>query len=365
MKRVVITGVGFTLPHGVGSSREELSLDANLTPTQIELSGGETLFHYDIPELQDHPLYPGRKVTRHMRTDAIYAYIAALLAMDDAGLSDADHQETLYYTSTGQCYGDMAPFIKVGLEASQVDGIFDLQKFGEQGHTRVNPFFSIRTLGALPMAMVANKLSIHGENYVSESFGAESVAPMAEAFRDIQNGKSSLAVVGAQDFLQFINEMDNIYFNGFYKGDFYGSSSATTLILEEYEMNRARGGKCYGELLQCEQVHYPIGESNKIEFPEKPFAKIVDTIKHPIYQVHLTAVGTKERHAEGATAVKELFPETKTIDYFDRVGDLLAGSEPFGTLMHLLTGEGIGLSLSRSVCGVEGAIVVDRSCANV
>lgn len=365
MKRVVIAGIGFALPYGVGSSLSELDRSSSLTPREIQLSGGETLFHFDMPEIKEHRFYPDRKQIRHMRPDAIYAYITALLAMENAQLSDYNHTDTSYYTSTGQCYGDMSPFIKAGLEASQTDGAFDLQKFGRDGRSRVNPFFSIRTLGALPMALVANTLGIHGENYVTESFGAESVSPFNEAVRDIQKGKSKIAIVAAQDYLLNSNEMDNLFFNSFFSGDFRGSSSATTIILEEWDHNQERNGKRYAEVLQCKQHYYPVAEGNKIVYPETPFQELLKDLTLTVDEIHLTASGTENAHNDELSAVTHLFPHTKTNDYYTKYGTLLAGSEPFGSLMHALTGNGIGLSLSRSVCGLEASVLLDKGCSNV
>lgn len=366
MRRVVVSGVGFVLPYGVGNSANELDLTKEITPSVVPLSGGETLYHFDMEDLSSHRLYPPRKELRHMRPDAIFATIATELAIESAALGDDyDHSNTLYYTSTGQCYGDMSSYIKAGLEASLTDGTFDLHKFGEVGRTRVNPFFSIRTLGALPMAISSNKLQLHGENYVSESFGAESIAPLRDAVRDIKSGSSDLAIVAAQDYLLNITELDNLYFNEFYNGAFYGSSSAVVLILEELEANRARSGSCYGEILQCEQHFYPVKSNNQIQFPETPFQELQKKIDSPCDHVHLTSTGTEECHEKELDAVIKLFPHATEHDYFGTFGSLLAASEPFGTLMHLLTAKGRGVSLSRSVCGLEGAVVIDTEVSHV
>lgn len=360
MRRVVVAGVGFVLPYGVGNCANDLDIGRKITPSVVSLSGDETLYHFDIEDLSKHPFFPHRKELRHMRPDAVYASIATQMAIESAKLNDYDHTNTSYYTSTGQCYGDMSPYIKAGLEASLTDGRFDLQKFGEVGRTRVNPFFSIRTLGALPMAITSNKLQLHGENYVNESFGAESVAILRDAMCDIQSGKSSLAIVAAQDYLLNITELDNLYFNPFYSGDFYGSSSAVVLILEEYNQNRKRKGSCWGELLQCTQHFYPVSKENQIAFPVRPFEEIKQRLNVSIDQVHLTSTGTKENHLCEKSAVESLFPQCELQDYFSSFGSLLAASEPFGSLMHLLMGKGCGVSLSRSVCGLEGAVVINK-----
>lgn len=365
MKRCVVTGVGFVLPYGVGSSAKDLNLSKEIVTEPRMLSGGEKLFHFDIDDLRQHPFYPDRKELRHMRLDAVYATIATGLALESANLEGCDHTNTAYYTSTGQCYGDMSPFINAGLEASRTEGVFDLQKFGTVGRTRVNPFFSIRTLGALPMAITAQRAEIHGENYVNESFGAESVAPLRDALSDIQQGNSTLAIVAAQDFLLNTAEMDNLYFNEYYEGDFYGSSSATVLILEEAEHNWKRGGTVLGEIIACEQHFYPVNTEMEIAFPQKPFEQFVKLGGSGFDQVHLTASGTDALHQKEIDAVTSLFPEAVLHDYFEKFGGLLAGSEPFGTLMHLVLGEGRGLSLSRSVCGLEGAVVIDKGVAHV
>lgn len=364
MKRVVISGIGAVLPSGAGSSYSDI-FKSEVSPDEINLSDGKKLFHYPVNNLENHPFYPDRKQCRHMRMDAIYSYTAAQISIEDAGLEDADHTNTSYYGSSGQCYGDMWPSIKIGLEASIADGAFDIHKFGREGISKVNPFFSLRTLAALPMALISEKYQIHGENFVYESMGAESVDAIRQGVDDIRSGRTNIAIIASQDFLGNPHEIDNMYFNGYYQGNFKGASSASIIILEEYEHNKERNGKRYAELISCESVYYPVHDQNEILLPENCYAELVpDKKKWVVDTVNLNGSGCDFQHEKEISSVKINFPDAKLVSYYKQYGTLLAGSEPFGVISLILNECSRGVSLSRSIFGMESAVLISREEAN-
>lgn len=357
--------MGAVLPSGAGSSQKELFAKSDIFPNQIELSSGRHLNHYGIEGLEQHPFYPDRKQCRHMRMDAIYAYVATQIAIHDAGLETCDHTDTSYYTSSGQCYGDMWPSIKTGLDASITNEAFDIQKFGREGMSRVNPFFSLRTLAALPMSMIAEKYQIHGENFVYESMGAESTDAILQGIDDIQSGRAHTVIVAAQDHLENRNEIDNLYFNNFYSGDFHGASSASVIILEEWEHNEERGGKRYAELISCESSYFPVKEQNEIAFPNNCFSALLekDTVKTSD-TVYISGSGTQDQFQNEKLAIQKYCPDSKIVSHFSQHGTLLAGSEPFGVISLILENCTKGTSLSRSLFGMESAVSISRENAN-
>lgn len=365
MKRVVISGIGAVLPSGVGSTKNELFSKNNINPNQEDLSSGKFLNYYKIDGLEKHQFYPDRKQCRYMRMDAIYSYVATQIAIHDAMIESDDHTNTSYYSSSGQCYGDMWPSIKTGIDASITNNSFDIKKFGHEGIARVNPFFSLRTLAALPMALISEKYQIHGENLVYESMGAESAEALRQGMSDIQSGRAHTVIVAAQDHLEYINEIDNLYFNNYYSGDFFGSSSASVVVLEEYKHNKKRKGKRYAELLSSISSYYPVKENNEIKFSENCFQNIISQDPFKTNDtIYLSASGTNDLFEIEQNSLKKTFPESRIISNFKKHGTLLAGAEPFGIISLIHENCNRGLSLSRSVFGMESAVFLSREDAN-
>lgn len=365
MRRIVVSGIGAVLPSGAGSTKKDIFSKSEIAPNKIELSASKMLNYFAIKGLEKHPFYPDRKQCRYMRMDAIYAYVATQIAIHDASLESSDHTDTSYYSSSGQCYGDMWPSIKTGIEASISNDTFDIKKFGREGIARVNPFFSLRTLAALPMALISEKYQIHGENLVYESMGAESAEAIHQGMNDIQAGRAHTVIVAAQDHLEYRNEIDNLYFNGYYNGDFYGSSSASVIILEEFEHNQNRGGKNYAELLSCKSSFFPVEAKNKIKFSQDCFQKLMTSeLLKENDTIHLSSSGTKELFKQEQDSLKMISPKSKIISHFDKHGTLMAGAEPFGLISLILENCARGVSLSRSVFGMESAILISREDSN-
>jgi 3-oxoacyl-(acyl-carrier-protein) synthase len=295
-----------------------------------------------------------------MRPEAIYALIAASIAIKDSRLENVSHERTSLYTGVGQCYSDMWPFIRQGINAATINGKFDLDTFGLVGNSKINPFFSIRTLGALPTAMIAQKYSIRGENYALSSFGAESVELFTRAIEDISQGKTSIAIIGGFQYLHNLIEIENLYYNSFYGGDFYGSSSASFIILEDAKHNQERNGPCYGHIIDSNIVNRAILPNQEINFEYTFFESLFpEQLNSLVNHVIVNPSGTTNNNQREIDAAKTLFSETNVESYFDRFGTLLAGAEPFGTILLALNkpAGGYGISLSRSISGAEGAVI--------
>ncbi len=363
-RRVVISGVGFVHPAGVGSSGRDLDFCSVGDFDVVPLGGGKRLFYQSGPEISHLPDYPDRKMRRSMRPDAICAYIAALLAVEDSGIGDLDHSSTSLHAGVGQSYADMWPYIRKGIDASVVDGEFDMSRFSKRGFLRIYPFFSIRALPALPLALIAERFGIRGENCVQSSFGAESVVALQHGVRDIMSGRTSLVLVGGADCVSNPHTIENLYFNDFYEGDFYGSTSACFVVLEELEHNERRHAKAYGEVLHCEIENLPVSMGNEIDRRKDLFAGLCpDEYRDDVGRVITNASGTKENFAVETKASQRLFPAAEHMSYFDSCGGLLAAAEPFGTMLLAASMERpeAGISLSRSVCGSESSVVVSKA----
>ena len=365
VRRAVVSGVGCVFPAGAGSTLDRLDFACLPPPAEVQLGGGKRLFHYPVPDLAGHPHHPDRKSCRYMRPDAIHAVIAASLALENAGLAGANHRDTLFYAAAGQCYADMWPFLRQGVNESLVNDVFNLQHFGQSGFSRINPFFAVRTLAALPMAFVAEKYGIHGENFVLSSFGAESAEPIRAAMAAIESGQATVALVGGFGYLGNPHEIENLYGTGFYDGDFFGSSSATFIVIEDLDTCKSRKGTPLANLTSIATKSLAVHEECRIDYHASIWQNLLPSLS-PADRVVFQGAGTEANHLLEAAAARRLFPEASLVDCFKRLGTLLAGAEPFGTalLALMLTQGERGVSLSRSITGIEAAVCLSREIAH-
>jgi hypothetical protein len=356
-RRIVISGIGFVHPAGVGSRLGDLDFSAPPAPAVHPLDEGKRCLHYGIPNLTAHRFHPERKSCRHLRPDAIYAIVAASLALEDAGLDNADRRETALFCGAGQCYADMWPFLKAGIEASLVNGSFDLHRFCGGGFARINPFFSVRTLSALPMEVIAEKYGIRGENFVCSSFGAESVEPIRAAMAEIERGRATTALVGGFVHLANPYEIGTMYGGRLSEGDFICASSASFIVLEEAEAARSRGGNILATLDFATIAPRPVYECNRIDHGEHLFEGVVPPGYRPS-RLMVQGIGLDRFRRAEIDAAALLFPGAIVDNSISRCGTLLAGAEPLGTALTAFTLEKgqSGVSLSRSLSGIDGAV---------
>ena len=366
MRSAVLSGVGYVHPAGVGSTLHGLDFTHLPEPEKLSLGGGKRLFHHRVPHLAGHPHHPDRKTCRYLRPDAIYAIIAASLALENANLQNADHRDTLLYAAAGQCYADMWPFLRQGAGESLVSGVFNLRKFAEVGAAKINPFFAIRTLAALPMAFISEKFAVRGENFVLTSFGAESAEPIRAAMNAIERGQATVALAGSFGYLGNAHEIENLYGTGFYGGDFIGSSSATFIVIEDLDACLARKGTPLASLTSVKTHSLAVHEECSVDY-HRPIWR--DLLSSPVVadRVVLQGTGTSANHLLEAIAAKKLVPQASFVNHFVEQGTLLAGAEPFGTALLALSlqqGER-GMSLSRSISGLEAAVSLTKAPAYV
>ncbi len=368
MKRVAISGIGFVHPFGIGKAADDLWFDRAAKPTAAALGGDNRMFHYDMGDLSAHPDYPNNKQLRTMREDAVFAHLAAGIALEDAGLTKWDHRHTALYTGAGLGYSDMWPALKQGISSSMDGDTFDIHHFGKTGRVKINPFFSIRSLSALPMATISEKFRIQGENSVWGSFGAESVGAVRAGVDDILSGRCDIALVGGLDFLSHPHKMESMYLNDFYSGDIYVASAACFLVLESLSHNQKRGGKCLAEIVGAETMPRPVFVGNRIDHRDTPIYSGLfdDADTSKVTHVIVNPSGTEANFKEETLAATKLFPNAVHLVPGIGCETLSAAAEPFGCAFAalFLPKGALAVSLSRSVCGMDGGVMISKGTSH-
>jgi 3-oxoacyl-(acyl-carrier-protein) synthase len=161
-------------------------------------------------------------------------------------------------------------------------------------------------------------------------------------------------------------EIENLYINGFYSGDFYSSPSASFIVLESEDHCRKRNGKMLGNIETTATKYRNVALSHHIDFNRDIFKNLIPHEQvDGINKVIVHPSGTLENFKAELSVSQQLFKNSTVESYFNNLGTLLAGAEPFGIIMFVLAKDQVkkGLTLSRSIGGCEGAVVV--SCGGL
>lgn len=255
-RRVVITGMGAISPIGTTVNEMWDSIKAgrcgidkithfDTTDYKVKLAG-------EVKEFDVEQYFPKREFKFNDRF-TMFARIAAKQAMDDAKLDvdkiDADRFGVLIGTGIG------------GIESIENSE----EKLKESGPRRVSPFFIPMTLANLAAGNVAIDAGAKGHCSACVTACAAASNAIGEAFHKIRDGYEDimlaggseasitpLAVAGFQSMraLHLGDDKDNasIPFDKNRSGFVMGEGSGI-LLLEEYEMAKARGAKIYGEIV--------------------------------------------------------------------------------------------------------------------
>ena len=186
MKRVVITGMGIN--SCIGNSLEEVthSLKNGISGTRFNPTYAELNFksHVSAAAEQD---FDGidRKIKRFMGVCAMYAYNAAIAAVEHAGLKQEDLANNPRYGIAGGSGGNST--------ASVAEMVKLLE---EKGARKIGPFFVPRNMSNTITANVGVALKLQGVAHSITSACATSADAIGYAYNLIQLGKQDLMLAG-------------------------------------------------------------------------------------------------------------------------------------------------------------------------
>jgi beta-ketoacyl-acyl-carrier-protein synthase II len=257
MRRVVVTGVGAVTP--IGNTAREFWENA-----LKGVSGARPITHFDASrhavrfaaEVQDFdPSQCGdRKEVRKMDRFTQYGMAAALMAVEDAGLS---------INGTGSD--------RVGvLVGSGIGGIETLEKQNqillEKGPSRISPFFVPMMIVNMATGMVSMRLGAKGPSNSTVTACASGANAIGDAFRIIRYGAAEVMIAGGaeapvtplavggfasmkalstrNDEPEKASRPFDADRNGFVIGE-----GAGIVVLEELEHAKARGARIYCEIV--------------------------------------------------------------------------------------------------------------------
>ena len=257
LKRVVVTGLGAITPLGNTVDAFWQALSAGVSGaapiTRFDATKFRTRFACEVKDF-DPTHFMDRKDARKMDPYAQYAMVAAMQAVEEAGL----HGQHINSDRVGVIFGS---------------GIGGVRTFQDEvasfatgdGTPRFNPFFIPKMI----VDIIAGHVSIHygfrGPNYVTVSACASASHAILDAMTHIRLGRADAIVTGGSEAavteagvggfnaLRALSERNDDPATASRPFDkdrdgFVLGEGAGVLVLEEYEHAKARGARIYCEV---------------------------------------------------------------------------------------------------------------------
>lgn len=258
MKRVVITGLGALTPIGNNVAAYLKGLQNGVSGaapiTRFDATLFKTRFACEVKGLNAEE-FLDRKEIRHLDNFALFGMIAAMEAIQDAGIdtgvSDPDRIGVIFGTGIG------------GLRTLELE-------YGEyatgDGTPRFSPFLIPKMIADIVPGHISIKFGFRGINYSTVSACASSTHALMNAFDYIRLGRNDIIVAGGAE--STITPMGVGGFNSMKalstrnddfktasrpfdadRDGFVVGEGAGVLVLEELEHAIKRGAKIYAEVV--------------------------------------------------------------------------------------------------------------------
>jgi 3-oxoacyl-(acyl-carrier-protein) synthase len=249
VKTVVVTGIGIVTPQGVGRAENVERLASGARPAEPppadEAVALPTPLVRRVPDAFDPVRWiRRRKDLKLMARANTLAVAAARLALEDAGLAEADLADCGLFFGVGReqaTFEDVIP----ALVRSRRDGRIDLALLMERGVTQLNPLSSLKTLPNMSVAHVSIVLGAMGPGQALCSGPASGAWALLEAAQAVAEGRASFALAGAADAP--VGFADRVSIARVQQVEAVGEAAAV-LVIETEERARARGARCFATI---------------------------------------------------------------------------------------------------------------------
>ncbi len=314
MRRVVVTGMGIV--SSIGNDVQEVTASLHAAKSGISYSPSfeEHGFRsrvYGMPTLDPSTILDRRAMRFHGGGSA-WNHIAMDQAIRDAGLGEAE----ISNERTGIVMGSGGP--------STVALIDAVDKARESGNSkRVGPFAVPKGMSSTASATLATWFKIKGVNYSISSACATSNHCIGNAYELIQWGKQDRVFAGGCEELDWtlsvlfdaMGAMSSTYNNSTAsraydknRDGFVIAGGAGVVVLEEYEMAKARGAKIlaeivgYGATSDGYDMVAPSGEG-----AARCMRQAMASVKAPIDYINPHGTSTPVGDIKEIEAVREVF----------------------------------------------------------
>ena len=199
--KVAVTGIGLVCPAGVGldaalARLAQGPLEATL-PAEEALPGPPVL---RVPDDFDPKRHARRRKDLKLMARANQLAVgAARLAVEDAGLADADLRDAGLFLGVGLEPGSLDDIVQPVAHSLDADGRIDLDRLVDEGMSWMHPLSSLKTLPNMSVAHVSIVLGLMGPSHALCAGPDAGMRAVREGALALLDGRAPIALVGAAD----------------------------------------------------------------------------------------------------------------------------------------------------------------------
>jgi 3-oxoacyl-[acyl-carrier-protein] synthase II len=256
-RRVVVTGIGLISPLGTGTDKNWQAVlrgQGGIAPlTRFDVSRYATRFGGEVKDF-DPLVFIDRKEVRKMDLFIRFGLAAAVLAVADAGIPEADLQSDRAGAYVGSGIGGLGSIEE------------NYRVLLEKGPGRVSPFFLVQTIINEASGQISIRFGAKGPNCANATACSTGTHAIGDSFRIIARGDADIMIAGGAEApltplslagfnaIKAISERNDdpatasrpfdAERDGFVMGE-----GAGVLIIEELDRALARGARIYAEVV--------------------------------------------------------------------------------------------------------------------
>ncbi len=334
-RRVVITGVGPVTSIGVGKTEfwenlKKTRMNIHSIPDRFEENYNfHSKYYVPFPHLEITDYGIPNKYNSFMEETSKLAIIGARLAFEDAGFSFDDQQlprpsvfnNTLVLLGIGICS------LKAGFQAFASHAFANQKELlnSQQLNTRYNRMVIPSIMPNSAASWISILFGIKGSNYTINASCASGTYAIGEAYRNIKNGLTDLAITGGIECLKddsgtIMRGFDSLGtltkseegrpspFSNDRSGFLFSEGGGSILILEELETAVERGADIYAEIIgyeSCSDAHSLVQIDESGTQIINMLKKLIQDRKIDYFNTHGTA--TVQNDEVERKVIKELF----------------------------------------------------------
>jgi len=205
MRRVVITGIGLVTPFGIGITPTWQGLiegRSALAPiSSFNASSLRTQIAGEVLDFAPNTFVKNRRILRLMTRCDQFAFAAASLALDDAGLASIrlDSDRTGLFLGSNKDVSNPHQFYTAAIESRSETGTVDPHQFIKSAFATVPPLFFVEGLPAASLFYISEEYGLKGVNGFFIGTADASAVAIGRAYRALRRGEADRCIAGGFD----------------------------------------------------------------------------------------------------------------------------------------------------------------------
>jgi len=320
MERVVITGIGFVIPNGIGTMepwKRLLSCESAIGPiTRFDASEYPSRVAGEVRGFEVEKYLNDKRKVRELDRFAQFALGACKIAMDDAKLELTEEERESAGAIVGVGMG--------GLEAIETSHTTLMQK----GAKRMTPYFIPATIANMAAGQISIVHRLKGPNFATVSACSSSAHAIGEATQWIRRGMADVMISGGAEaavtqlgvggfcaMMALSKRNDPTASRPWDKGrdGFVIGEGSVVVILESLTRAKKRGARIYAEVTgygassDAHHITQPAPEGEGAVRSMKMALKDAKLAPSDIGYINAHGTSTQQGDVQEAVAIRTLF----------------------------------------------------------